>query len=550
MRSERLGAWALALALALGSRAATGTKITIVNMNNPGEGFNDPTPAEPVGGNPGTTIGEQRLNAFKAAAAFWEAKLSSTVEIKVEAEFKKLDCSATSAVLGGAGPNVVFTDEASFPDPNAWYVAALGRKLAGSMLDSTEADIFAQFTTALDDPGCGFPRKWYYGLDAKPVGTQIDLVTVVIHELAHGLGFITLVDGQTGTKFNGRDDAFMKLLFDTAKGGTWPSLTDADRKASAISLTGLLWSGAQVAAATGSYTGGIGSGGRPQMFAPNPYQRGSSVSHWDRALTPNETMEPIYTGPLHEAPLTEKLLFDIGWSAGSGEPYAWLLPSSAKAPGQGGAYYTTSLKIGNRGSKDASFTLKFLGNNGDGTGGPEKKLSLAANKAVTYDDVLGSVFGLTQDYGAIRITSTVDTLAVISETSTPYAEKPPGTFGQSVPAFTSAELVTSGVIRSILGIREDSAFRTNLILANGSSVEVRVQLLLQDVNGNFIGQKTITLPPLGMTQVEKVALELGASLGLRDGHLLLSTPTSGGSFAAYAAVIDNTTNDPRTLLPR
>ena len=38
--------------------------ITIVNMDGAGEGFNDPTPAAPVGGNPGTTIGQQRLNRF------------------------------------------------------------------------------------------------------------------------------------------------------------------------------------------------------------------------------------------------------------------------------------------------------------------------------------------------------------------------------------------------------------------------------------------------------------------------------------------------------
>ena len=41
------------------------TKITIVNVNLPGEGFNDPTPTLPVGGNTGTTLGQQRLKNFK-----------------------------------------------------------------------------------------------------------------------------------------------------------------------------------------------------------------------------------------------------------------------------------------------------------------------------------------------------------------------------------------------------------------------------------------------------------------------------------------------------
>lgn len=37
---------------------------------------------------------------------------------------------------------------------------------------------------------------------------------------------------------------------------------------------------------------------------------------------------------------------------------------------------------------------------------------------------------------------------------------------------------------------------------------------------------------------------------LKNSRLLLSTPTPGGKLATYATVIDRTTNDPRTLLPR
>jgi hypothetical protein len=53
-----------------------------------------------------------------------------------------------------------------------------------------------------------------------------------------------------------------------------------------------------------------------------------------------------------------------------------------------------------------------------------------------------------------------------------------------------------------------------------------------------------------MTQVTGVVRDLGVTGNVRDAQLLLTTSTSGGSFAAYASVIDNITNDPRTLLPR
>ena len=63
-------AWLVALGLALDTRAAT---ITVVNMDGAGEGFNDPTPVAPVGGNPGTTLGAQRLKdlCFLGAADYY-----------------------------------------------------------------------------------------------------------------------------------------------------------------------------------------------------------------------------------------------------------------------------------------------------------------------------------------------------------------------------------------------------------------------------------------------------------------------------------------------
>jgi hypothetical protein len=43
---------------------------------------------------------------------------------------------------------------------------------------------------------------------------------------------------------------------------------------------------------------------------------------------------------------------------------------------------------------------------------------------------------------------------------------------------------------------------------------------------------------------------MGIASDVTGARALLSTSTVGGSFAAYASVIDATTNDPRTLLPR
>ncbi len=224
----------------------------------------------------------------------------------------------------------------------------------------------------------------------------------------------------------------------------------------------------------------------------------------------------------------------------------WFLPSSARAPGAGGAFYTTDLTISNTGTNDASFTMKFLGNNIDGRQGVEKSFLLGAGKTVTYWDVLGSVFGLSTGWGAIRVTSSSNAMTVMGQTSTPGAG---GTFGQSVPAAYTLDYIIPELPRSIIAIREDSSFRTNLILANATESTVDVHISLIGEDGGVLGSKHYTLPPLGMTQVSRVVRDLGVAGDISGAQILLSTPTPNGAFTAYASVIDNVTNDPRTLLP-
>ena len=233
----------------------------------------------------------------------------------------------------------------------------------------------------------------------------------------------------------------------------------------------------------------------------------------------------------------------------SGSPQAAIaiLPSSARAEGLGGAFFTTDVTASNVGSSSASLTFKFLGNNTDGTGGETRTFDLAAGRTQTLADILGSVFGRTSDFGAISISSDSLGLAVLGQTSTPGFG---GTFGQSVPVAVFTELISKGAPRSIVAIREDSAFRTNLILSNATSAALDVDLNLVAENGSALGSKRVSLPPLGMTQVTRVVRDLGVSADVIGARLVLSTETLGGAFSAYASAIDNVTNDPRTLLPK
>ena len=234
--------------LASAGAAWSAATITIVNGDPAGVGFNDPTVVAPVGGNAGTTLGAQRLNAFQAAAAKWGATLTSAVPIRVLATWEALTCTATSAVLGSAGATEVFRNFPGAPRADAWFSKALASKLVGADLNPPTADIRARFNINLGTAGCLPTSPFYLGLDNNH-GTAVDLVTVLTHEFAHGLGFQTFTSGSTGAFLSGFPSAWDFFLTDSTTAKTWAEMSAAERAASALKNGKLVWAGPIVTAA-------------------------------------------------------------------------------------------------------------------------------------------------------------------------------------------------------------------------------------------------------------------------------------------------------------
>ena len=248
---------ALGIASAVLASATQASVITIINNDGAGEGFNDPTPAAPVGGNPGVTIGAQRLYVFQYAANIWGSLLPSAVPITVQAVFDPLTCTATSAVLGSAGPLIVWRDFLGAPVPAHWYHSAEANKLYGVDLDGTTDDISARFNSSLNgSPACLGGTGWYLGVDGNE-GTNIELLPVVLHELGHGLGFSTTTNGNTGTWLLSYPGIFDKFLLDAPTSLHWDggAMTNAQRATSSRSCGGLRWDGPSVVAGSPSYLG-------------------------------------------------------------------------------------------------------------------------------------------------------------------------------------------------------------------------------------------------------------------------------------------------------
>lgn len=301
--------------------------------------WNDATPASPVGGNPGTTLGQQRRNAMIEALRQLGAGFDSEIPITVRACWDDLTVGTNTATLAAASPDdfliadrsLVFSDGSGFrpsaflPEKYAFYSAAPAARLAGtrgcslrggSCVNSTDMTI--TYNRRIGSSGVLNGAPFYLGYNAAPVGT-LDFVGVSVHELGHGLGFLSLVrttaSGSTpvGAKALGRDDIFARQIID---GRAFPyrpflSLTDAERAETMTSGVGLSWNDARAINSPENVPTGFPG---ILLFAPNPIQPGSSLSHLSNGYT-GQLMTPSLSlsQGSRQLGLGIPMLYAVGW---------------------------------------------------------------------------------------------------------------------------------------------------------------------------------------------------------------------------------------------
>ncbi len=430
---KRSSLWTGLVALSLAA-TAQGATITIHVTDGAGVGFNDPTPFTPMGGNSATTLGRARLNVFNEAARLWGLLINSNVPIVVDASFAPLTCSASSGVLGSAGPTWVFRNFGGAPQQNVFYPAALADALHGTELSGTTGsanagtDISAQFNSSINgDPTCLGGSKFYYGFDHQLAAHSAqgpfvaDLLGVVLHELGHGLGFVSIVD-QSGAGLQDTGGSpllgiYDQFIYDESSGHFWSQMTDAQRAQSEVGggangNTGLVWNAAHVNAHMGRETAGVSLGGHMRLYAPHTFDASSSISHWDTSATPNLLMEPNYnldTG--NHTDLTVCVLYDLGWTGNHCPDQLAGVTQSLTV--QAGA--TLDVTLSASGSSGGTLSYAVTVQPAHGT------LSTLNGAALTYTPVTGFVgsdqFSFQVSEGAVSSEDAVVTINVQAATS-------------------------------------------------------------------------------------------------------------------------------------
>jgi len=279
-----LGLWLCSSPLRVSARADIVGIVT-------GSGFRDKTPAQPVGGNLGTTLGEQRRLAMVHAFELWEARLDSAVPIEIAFEFADLGCTNGATILGGAAPVNAYAG-VDRENVEQYYVSALANSLAGYDIDPDEPDVSAQFNSSVDSDcrpqiGGGF----YYGFDGNAQGA-VDFIHVVLHELGHGLGLTSLIDLETGELMLSSVDSYTANIRDLSLDESWSTLSASQRKASAGHVRGVVWDGARAT----KLVPALFAAGEPALTL-EPRVPGFSGVVADVAFSHNSALSPV-TGEL------------------------------------------------------------------------------------------------------------------------------------------------------------------------------------------------------------------------------------------------------------
>ena len=208
------------------------------------------------------TVPTVARGAVQAAIDVWSENFSSTVPVNVNVSWGR---ASSYGILAAASAKNNFANFPNAPDKTLYYAAALANALAGKDIDPTNPEL--EITITSDAP-------WYYGTDGKCPPKSYDLESVILHEMGHGLGFIS---GNYYDQYSGYGRIDQPTPFDA-----YAQLPDGRRLADMPSpsietgkaLTSpLYWSGENAIKAN--------NGIKPPLYAPSIYEPGSSISHLD-----------------------------------------------------------------------------------------------------------------------------------------------------------------------------------------------------------------------------------------------------------------------------
>lgn len=241
---------------------------------------------------------EEAKANFEAAADIWANDIDTNVSITIRACWANFEGNTLGYSGGYSTAN--FTNA---PIADTWYKLSLANSFSGTDLDSDLYDMHITYNSAYD---------WYYGTDGNTPSDKMDLLTVVLHEIAHGLNFIGNMSYDSG---DGYYDTYPGVYDRLIVDGSADPLLNIDNNTiemgDALTSGDLYFNGTKAKAANG--------GDPVKIYTPSTWSPGSSYSHLDYDTfnnTVNELMVyAVSAGEATHTPgdITLGMFEDMGW---------------------------------------------------------------------------------------------------------------------------------------------------------------------------------------------------------------------------------------------
>lgn len=252
---------------------------------------------------------EQVKTPFEFAVSIWEKYLISSQTIRIKATWSK---TMSNTVLAETGATRIYRSSGNIPNlpyTNVWYPTPLAEALSGRELNSGDFDVNVTLNANVN---------WYYGTDAKAQAGKYDLITVLLHEIAHGLGFsssMTIINNDTQGQYGQSGSAYIFDIFMQDSQKVKLTNTGIYGNPSANLKTSLTSNALYFGLKNPTFANTL-----PRLYAPSPFKSGSSFSHFDESTytigTANSLMSPnVRAAEVNHNPGTLLLncLNEIGW---------------------------------------------------------------------------------------------------------------------------------------------------------------------------------------------------------------------------------------------
>ena len=246
--------------------------------------------------------------AFEYAVTIWESIIESPIPIHIEARW----LNKAQNVLGSCAPTDYEMNIEGAPWENVYYPIAAAEKILGRELTGAgRPDMRADFNKNIN---------WYFGTDGQTPDSLYDFVTVVLHEIGHGLGVTGFFNVQNNlgnySYWDSGDFSTFDRLVAQSNGDL---LVNSNLFANpSVELKSALTSQFLFARSPAAYSDG--NQNYPRLYAPSRWSGGSSIYHLNDASYPSSNPNSLMTHAIgkgeavhNPGPLANGILADVGW---------------------------------------------------------------------------------------------------------------------------------------------------------------------------------------------------------------------------------------------